>query len=264
VLGGRSRVVQLAVVEPRVDRGVRDPVLGQQGPAARGLAREHERRARGRPGWVGSGRRGDPGVVLGVRAHLVQFDIAWEDREANFRAVDRLLSGVDVAPGDLVLLPELFDSGFSLNTDVTADRDGETAAYLAGLADDMDCVVQGGRTVRSCVADSCRLARNHATVFGAGGKLLARVREDPSVYVRAGARARFEGGDGVVTYGVGRADGVPGGVLRPAVPGVVPARAHAGAEVFCLGANWPEAQARRTGGRSRWRGRSRTRRSCSR
>lgn len=102
-----------------------------------------------------------------MRAHLVQPDIVWEDREANFDRVARLLDGVDVRPGDLIALPEMFDSGFSLNADVTAD-DGTTAQWLARLADDLGAVVMGGRTVGGCANGGCGKATNHCTVFAPG------------------------------------------------------------------------------------------------
>lgn len=74
---------------------------------------------------------------------------------------------MDVGPGDLVLLPEMFDSGFSLNTGTTAD-DGTTQAWLARLADDLGAVVMGGRTVAGCANGGCGKATNHATVFAPG------------------------------------------------------------------------------------------------
>jgi omega-amidase len=81
-----------------------------------------------------------------MRAHLVQFDIAWEDPTENFSRVRTLLRAAKPARGDLVVLPEMFDTGFSMNTARTADR-GETLAFLAGLADELGVLVQGGRTV---------------------------------------------------------------------------------------------------------------------
>lgn len=102
-----------------------------------------------------------------MRAHLVQLDIVWEDRTANFDRVERLLDDTDVRPGDLIVLPEMFDSGFSLNTENTAD-DGTTQAWLARLADDLGAVVLGGRTVGGCSIGGCGKATNHATVFAPG------------------------------------------------------------------------------------------------
>lgn len=138
-----------------------------------------------------------------MRAHLVQLDIVWEDREANFANVGRLLDGADVRQGDLVLLPEMFDSGFSLNTDTTAD-DGTTQAWLARLADDVGAVVMGGRTVGGCANGGCGKATNHATVFapGVGGGepqlLCDYTKIHPFTYGREGEK--FVGGRHVETF----------------------------------------------------------------
>lgn len=141
-----------------------------------------------------------------MRAHLVQLDIVWENRGANLDRVERLLEGVDVRAGDLVLLPEMFDSGFSLKTDATAD-DGATAAWLARLADDLGAVVMGGRTVGGCANGGCGKATNHATVFapgasdGGGGEprlLCDYAKIHPFTYGREGER--FVGGRHVETF----------------------------------------------------------------
>lgn len=138
-----------------------------------------------------------------MRAHLVQLDIVWEDREANFDRALRLLDGVDIGRGDFVLLPEMFDSGFSLNTEATAD-DGTTQAWLARLADDLDSVVMGGRTVGGCANGGCDKATNHATVFappsdGGDPELICDYAKiHPFTYGREGER--FVGGRHVETF----------------------------------------------------------------
>ncbi len=145
----------------------------------------------------------------------------------------------------------MFDSGFSLNTARTADVAGETAGYIARLADDLGCLVQGGRTVRACTGSSC-LAKNHATVFGPEERLLADyAKVHPFTFGRESEA--FEGGDAVVTYpwpGPDGGDGGDGGGLTvcPAIcydlrfPELFRLGLLRGAEVFAIGANWPEAR----------------------
>ena len=70
-----------------------------------------------------------------MKIYCVQHDIAWENRRANFTKVEGLLAGAKPEAGSLVLLPEMFASGFSLN--VTAIREGrerETERFLAATA----------------------------------------------------------------------------------------------------------------------------------
>jgi len=78
---------------------------------------------------------GRPGPRLTrVRAHLLQLDLAWEDPAENRRRAERALAGAAVEPGDLVALPEMYATGFSLNVETTADDDGANAAFLGRLA----------------------------------------------------------------------------------------------------------------------------------
>lgn len=70
-----------------------------------------------------------PGAALEVA--LVQCDIVWEDRRAN---LDRLAAQLDAAVDGgarLVLLPEMFATGFSMATDVVAEGpDARTPTFL--------------------------------------------------------------------------------------------------------------------------------------
>ena len=66
---------------------------------------------------------------------LVQLDIVWENKTANFDRVRSLLSATPPAPGSLIVLAEMFATGFSLNVEIT--RDGEparTESFLAEIA----------------------------------------------------------------------------------------------------------------------------------
>jgi omega-amidase len=190
-----------------------------------------------------------------MQAHLVQLDIAWEDKPANFRKVERLLAKSPVEPGDLILLPEMFDTGFSLNTDHTADREGLTLRFLAELAEDLGAIVQGGRTVHDC---HCAKAHNRMTVLGPAGDLLADYTKiHPFSYGRE--HERFAGGDRTLTYTWAPANPNHNGG-RAAALTVCPAICYdlrfpelfrqgllQGAELFALGACWPEAR------QSHWR-----------
>ncbi len=186
-----------------------------------------------------------------MRAHLVQLDIAWEDREANFARTDELISRTTVAPGDLVLLPEMFDSGFSLNTSKTADQDGASAGYLAQLARRLGAFVQGGVTAAETGEEK---ARNRALVFSPEGREAARYdKVHPFSFGRE--PEAFASGEELTTYWWGgSADEEAGGDgqgLRvfPAIcydlrfPELFRAGLSLGAECMAIGANWPSARA---------------------
>lgn len=106
-----------------------------------------------------------------MRAHLVQWDLAWHEKAKNHAMAQDLLDPIDVRPGDLIVLPEMFDTGFSWDTKVTQDKDNLTLGFLSELAQDFHATVIGGRTIHDC---HCTKARNVATAIGPGGELLGQ------------------------------------------------------------------------------------------
>src|SRR5215212_8938507 len=100
----------------------------------------------------------------------VQLDIAWEDRDANHAKVRSMLRAAPPARGALVVLPEMFASGFSMNVAGIADETRATHKFVAELAREFDvCLVAG--VVTKC--DDGR-GQNQAIVIGPDGDLLAR------------------------------------------------------------------------------------------
>ncbi len=60
-----------------------------------------------------------------------QFDIAWENPELNRNKIDSYLSNADLNEIDLLLLPEMFNTGFSMNTIETAETmNGFTVSWM--------------------------------------------------------------------------------------------------------------------------------------
>lgn len=189
-----------------------------------------------------------------MNAHLIQMDIAWEDRAANFATVERMLDHADIHEGDLVVLPELFDVGFTLNLDAAPDTEANTLRFLLRLADDLGVTLHGGRAVRPC---DCDKAANHATITapapitaksrtGSEGKLLCEYAKiHPFSFGRE--PESYKGGDRIELYDwSGPTDSLK---VCPAVcydlrfPELFRRGAMRGAECFVIGANWPSARA---------------------
>lgn len=183
-----------------------------------------------------------------MRAHLLQMDLAWEDRQANFRKVEAMLDEAEPSPGDLVVLPELFDSGFSLNVERTADDPpvgrGETRAFLQSLASQRKVLVHGSWT--ALAADGER-GLNIAALFGTDGREHYRYAKiHPFTFGREGER--FDGGSEVFCVDL-RDAGAPQSLkVTPAIcydlrfPELFRAGLERGAEAYIIGANWPVAR----------------------
>ncbi|MCO5321463.1 MAG: nitrilase-related carbon-nitrogen hydrolase [Microthrixaceae bacterium] len=75
----------------------------------------------------------EPGPRL--RTAVVQHDIEWEDRSVNLAALDPVVSAVAVQGAQLVVLPEMFATGFSPRTDrIQEPPEGPTTMFMVEQA----------------------------------------------------------------------------------------------------------------------------------
>ncbi len=74
---------------------------------------------------------------------LLQTDIVWENKHANFRKVEQLLAE-NTEPTDVVVLPEMFSTGFSMNSkQLSEPGDGETVQWLKQLSQKYNVALAG-------------------------------------------------------------------------------------------------------------------------
>ncbi len=101
-----------------------------------------------------------------MKIYGFQWDIVWEDPLANFTAVHNLLEIDPPAPGSLLVLPEMFSTGFSHDPRITNEPDdGLTREFLTEIARKYNVGVLGGR-----VCDN----KNEALAVGPTGETLVR------------------------------------------------------------------------------------------
>lgn len=74
----------------------------------------------------------------------IPLDIAWKDKHRNFEMIDRLSQGIDA---DLILLPEMFSTGFYMNAEEIADRHEETLTWMKHFAQSKKVAVGGSASV---------------------------------------------------------------------------------------------------------------------
>ena len=104
----------------------------------------------------------------------IQLDTVWENRSANHRKVCELLAEVEIGDNALIILPEMFDVGFSMNLQATAQGAArESEEFLRSLAKTYNAAVLGG-VVGPVIADQ---ASNEAVAFAADGRELVRYRK---------------------------------------------------------------------------------------
>ena len=80
-----------------------------------------------------------------MKLAAVQMDITWHDRSANHDKARRMAAQAKEAGAEVVVLPEMFSTGFSMDTAITPESlDGITPTFLRALARDLDLAVVGG------------------------------------------------------------------------------------------------------------------------
>ena len=77
-----------------------------------------------------------------MRVAAVQFDIVWQDKQANHRIIEDMLASADIERDTYVLLPELGDTGFSFDLDKIVDD--QTLPWAQRLAQRLGIWLQPG------------------------------------------------------------------------------------------------------------------------
>lgn len=114
--------------------------------------------------------------------HGCQLNIVWEDKTANFTRVQSLLRKGRIAPQSLIILPEMFATGFTMNAaGIAESANGPTTAFLRQLAAERRSYVLGGFARQDgqnvfneavCIAPSGECLARYAKLhpFGPGGE----------------------------------------------------------------------------------------------
>jgi omega-amidase len=167
----------------------------------------------------------------------LQLEIVWENKPANFDKVRKCLAQAPPGPGDLVVLPEMFATGFSMNTDVTAEPyGGETEQFLSQLAKEYSAFFVGGAALR----DRHGRTRNKALIFGPDGSLLAFYAK-MRPFTPGAEHEHYVAGEMPVTFGWHQVKVCPFVCYDLRFPELFRRAAAADRpELFVVIANWPE------------------------
>jgi len=180
---------------------------------------------------------------------LTQFDIAWNDSRANFETIRRLLRDHGPAQLDLLVLPEMFATGFGMDAPAAAESAGQAEQFLVEIAGRYGCRVLGG-TVGIAAGG---LGLNQAVMFApSGAEELRYTKMHPFTF--AGEAEHYAPGEAPVIAEMPAACPEPvdrGGPVNLSAficydlrfPEVFRAAAVAGAEVLAVIANWPACRA---------------------
>lgn len=163
----------------------------------------------------------------------IQMDLAWEDPPENFRRAEGQIALAAAEGAALVVLPEMFATGFSMRSADMASHADATVGFLSGAAARHGVHLVGG------FADPCPvLPRNAAGVFGPDGAERVRYHKIHP-FSLAREHEHFGGGDRVCTFEAGGLRVCPLICYDLRFPEIF--RAVAGrTDLFVVIANWPE------------------------
>jgi omega-amidase len=172
-----------------------------------------------------------------MKIYCCQFDIAWEDKAANYRTVHDLLTAAKPTSGSLILLPEMFATGFSMNVAGVAEDpiDGPTLHFLSQCAEELGIYLMGGFV--SVGSDG--KGQNQLAIFGPRGERIGDYAKiHPFSY---GEESRhYAGGDRISRFAWADAKVSPFICYDLRFPEIFRIAVRDGTEIFTVIANWPQ------------------------
>ena len=92
---------------------------------------------------------------------FIQSGLSWENKEQNLKRFDKHFAKIKEQV-DLIVLPEMFNTGFSINPEAFAEEmDGEGVAYILKKSKDLNSVVIGSLLIRTSEGFVNRLITAH-------------------------------------------------------------------------------------------------------
>jgi omega-amidase len=168
-----------------------------------------------------------------------QLDIVWEDKPTNHAKVRAMVERARPERESLVVLPEMFATGFSMNIDrIRDDQTRESQQFLGQLAREFGiCIVAG---IVTAAPDG--RGRNEAVVISSSGQEVARYSKmHPFSY--GGEAKHYESGRSPVLLQWRSFNVAPFICYDLRFPEVFRHAVRRGAQLFTVIANWPAARA---------------------
>ncbi|MEO6847231.1 MAG: carbon-nitrogen family hydrolase [Chthoniobacterales bacterium] len=170
-----------------------------------------------------------------MEVSLIQLDISWESPMENYTKVESLLKRTSPSVGSLVLLPEMFPTGFSMNGEKLSYTGMESPeSFLSRSAHDLKCWISAGVGV----LNSDGKFYNQQIVLNPEGDCIARYSKI-RLFKSGGEDVLFHAGSEVVMTSINEWRVAPLICYDLRFPELFREVARKGAELFLVVANWP-------------------------
>lgn len=159
---------------------------------------------------------------------LVQVDLDWKAPEANFSRIEKLLESTEET--DLIVLPEMFATGFIMDPDETRLAQEEALDFMKKLAESKETMVCGSLAIED-------LGKFYNRFYAVDRQGVKAAYDKRHLFKLAGEHERYEAGGQTVNFSC------KGFVIRPIVcydlrfP--VWMRQHLPYDLLLCVANWP-------------------------
>ena len=85
---------------------------------------------------------------MDINVTIIQSSLAWEDKQKNLSVFSALIGSVKENT-DLIVLPEMFTTGFSMRTsDFAEPMNGESVSWMKEQAEGKNCVITGSIIIK--------------------------------------------------------------------------------------------------------------------
>ncbi|SRR6266550_4352517 len=127
-----------------------------------------------------------------------QLDIAWENKTANHARAQKMIAAAHPPGGSLVVLPEMFATGFSMNVPAITEPgelESSTTAFLAKTAREFGIYLMGGLVTTGGKGRGL----NQAVIFSPDGAEIARYSKCQP-FTLGGESQQYQAGREIVTF----------------------------------------------------------------
>lgn len=100
-----------------------------------------------------------------LKVAIYQMDMVWENPAENCRKIEEAVT-TQMADAELIVLPEMFATGFSMNpAGIAQEMDGEVVTFMKELARRTDKAFIGSLAIHDCVNHSCTVTAFYNRLF---------------------------------------------------------------------------------------------------
>ncbi len=171
--------------------------------------------------------------INAVKCLILQTDTLWHDRAGNHRKVEQMLRDCKPQPGSLIVLPESFAMGFTMQIDDTADREDETSKFIHEQSKKYNCTIIAGNMIKPD-----NKGRNIAIIARPDlPEPMIQTKMHPFTF--ADEDKYFRGGEHVTVFDYSDTKICPFICYDLRFPEIFRLGALSGTEVFVVIANWP-------------------------